>query len=165
MLEDGYNKRIPPITTSGSTMIPVTCDVSIVLSKVVHIDEEDHAIEFQFEILLEWNENRVSYHNLKQDMSLNTLNDTEMKRIWLPLVIYENTDDKESTRVGTEWEWATNVLVERIGKPTMGWYKDGWLDETQIFKGTENLLKMSQTYTHEFQCVYQLSNYPFDTQV
>ena len=87
VLEDGYNKRIPPITTSGSTMIPVTCDVSIVLSKVVHIDEEDHAIEFQFEILLEWNENRVSYHNLKQDMSLNTLNDTEMKRIWLPLVI------------------------------------------------------------------------------
>ena len=165
VLEDGYNKRIPPITTSGSTMIPVTCDVSIVLSKVVHIDEEDHAIEFQFEILLEWNENRVSYHNLKQDMSLNALNDTEMKRIWLPLVIYENTDDKESTRVGTEWEWATNVLVERIGNPTMGWYKDGWLDETEIFKGTENLLKMSQTYTHEFQCVYQLSNYPFDTQV
>ena len=87
LLEDGYNKRIPPITTTlstGSTVMPVTCDVSIVLSKVVHIDEENHAIEFQFEILLEWKDNRVTYHNLKPDVSLNALNDTEMRRLWLP---------------------------------------------------------------------------------
>ena len=165
----GYNKRIPPITTTLSTgptsMLPVTCDVSIVLSKVVHIDEENHAIEFQFEILLEWKDNRVTYHNLKPDVSLNALNDTEMRRLWLPLVIYENTDDKESTRLGTEWEWETHVLVERVGEATMSHYLEGWLDETLIFKGTENVLQMSQTYTHEFQCVYQLSDYPFDTQV
>ena len=80
-------------------------------------------------------------------------------------VIYENTDDKESTRLGTEWEWETHVLVERVGKATMSDYLEGWLDETLIFKGTENVLQMSQTYTHEFQCVYQLSDYPFDTQV
>ena len=169
VLEDGYNKRIPPITTTLSTgptsMLPVTCDVSIVLSKVVHIDEENHAIEFQFEILLEWKDNRVTYHNLKPDVSLNALNDTEMRRLWLPLVIYENTDDKESTRLGTEWEWETHVLVERVGEATMSDYLEGWLDETLIFKGTENVLQMSQTYTHEFQCVYQLSDYPFDTQV
>ena len=102
---------------------------------------------------------------MKQDMSLNALNDTEMRRLWLPLIIYENTDDKESTRLGTEWEWETNVLVERIGKATLSKYRDGWLHETQIFKGTENVLQMSQTYTHRFQCVFQLSNYPFDTQV
>ena len=88
-----------------------------------------------------------------------------MGRLWLPRIIYENTDDKESTRLGREWEWETNVLVERIGNPTMSTYLDGSLDETQIFKGVENVLQMSQTYTHEFQCVYQLSDYPFDTQV
>ena len=165
VLEDGYNKRIPPITPKGSTIVPAICDVSIVLSKVVHIDEEDHAIEFQFEIILEWNENRVTYRNLKHEASLNVLNDTEMRNIWLPQIIYENTDDKESTRLGTEWEWETDVLVERIGNGSMGSYQDGWLDETLIFLGAENILMMSQTYTHEFQCVYQLANYPFDTQV
>ena len=139
--------------------------VSIVLSKVVQIDEENHAIEFQFEILLEWSDNRVTYQNLKPDKSLNALNSREMNELWLPLVIYENTDDKESTRLGTEWEWSTNVLVQRIGNATLSQYRDGWLDETQIFEGTENILQMSQTYAHEFQCVYQLTEYPFDTQV
>ena len=39
------------------------------------------------------------------------------------------------------------------------------MDEREIFKGSENRLIMSQTYTHEFQCVYGLSNYPFDKQI
>ena len=39
------------------------------------------------------------------------------------------------------------------------------LDEIETFKGAENSLSMVQSYTHEFQCVYQLQKYPFDTQV
>ena len=39
------------------------------------------------------------------------------------------------------------------------------MDEREIFEGSENTLNMTQTYTHEFQCVYQLDSYPFDTQV
>ena len=37
-------------------------------------------------------------------------------------------------------------------------------DEREIFKGSENRLILRQTYTHEFQCVYELDNYPFDKQ-
>ena len=165
VLEDGYNKRIPPITMSLEGPLPVRCDVSISLNKVVLIDEENHAIKLQFEILLEWRENRAIFHNLKENEALNALNDTEIRNLWLPLVIYENTDDKESTRIGTEWEWITNILVRRNGTPTLGNFWDGWLHETQIFQGKDNILKMSQTYTHNFQCVYQLAEYPFDTQV
>ena len=39
------------------------------------------------------------------------------------------------------------------------------MDETEIFKGEENSLRMQQTYTHQFQCVYDLQQYPFDSQV
>ena len=39
------------------------------------------------------------------------------------------------------------------------------LDEIEIIKGEENSLVMEQAYTLEFQCVYQLDKYPFDTQV
>ena len=39
------------------------------------------------------------------------------------------------------------------------------VDETEIFKGNENTLIMKQSYTHEFQCIYHLERYPFDTQV
>ena len=36
--------------------------------------------------------------------------------------------------------------------------------EGEIFKGSENRLIMTQTYTHKFQCVYNLAKYPFDKQ-
>ena len=38
------------------------------------------------------------------------------------------------------------------------------MDEREIFRGSENRLILKQTYTHEFQCVYSLDNYPFDKQ-
>ena len=34
-----------------------------------------------------------------------------------------------------------------------------------MFQGEENTLTMNQTYSKEFQCLYLLHRYPFDTQV
>ena len=39
------------------------------------------------------------------------------------------------------------------------------IDEIEYFQGDKNTLRMTQTYTWEFQCHYKLQNYPFDTQV
>ena len=38
------------------------------------------------------------------------------------------------------------------------------MDEREIFQGSENTLTMKQTYTHEFQCFFELAKYPFDRQ-
>ena len=85
--------------------------------------------------------------------------------LWLPKVVYENTDQKETTRLGEfgNGEWDTDVIVNREGNSSNP--ELSVLDETEIFKGGENSLVMIQTYTHNFQCNYQLSAYPFDTQV
>ena len=48
LLEDGYNKEVPPILSSD----PVDVSVSIDILKVVDINEEDYSIEIQFEITL-----------------------------------------------------------------------------------------------------------------
>ena len=39
------------------------------------------------------------------------------------------------------------------------------VDETEVFSGSLNSLIMNQSYTHTFQCNYEFSHYPFDTQV
>ena len=83
--------------------------------------------------------------------------------LWLPLIIYANTDQKETTRLGSSWEWSTGVNVKREGEFTRSRLED--VDETEVFKVEENSLIMQQTYTREFQCVFQLMKYPFDTQV
>ena len=165
-LKEGYNKRVPPVGTTGrevKTLNPVPVNVSLTLYKVVAIEEEDHSIELQFQIHLEWKENRATYHNLKYKTYLNALSLGEINTLWLPLVIYTNTDQQETTRLGVEWEWSTNVNVNREGNFSRSGYEV--LHETELFKGGENSLIMTQSYTHEFQCVYQLERYPFDTQV
>ena len=78
-------------------------------------------------------------------------------------MIYENTDQKETTRLGGNWEWETRVVVERQGNFTRSGLDV--IDETEIFEGGENNLMMGQTYTHDFQYSYDFSMYPFDTQV
>ena len=161
VLEDGYNMHVPPINSSD----PVNVSVSMNVLKLVDIDEDDYSIEIQFEITMKWTENRATYHNLKSRDSLNALKQNDYKQLWLPKVIYENTDQKKSTRLGDgNWEWETRIVVRREQeKGTMSGPES--VDEIEIFEGSENSLVMNQTYTHTFQCNYKLSYYPFDTQV
>ena len=165
VFKNNYKKNIPPIgrTAEGGT-IPAQVGISITLMKVVDIAEVDHAIELQFQISMQWRENRAKYQNLKQDTTLNALSTSDLNSIWLPLIVYDNTDQKEQTRLGMDWEWRTTVAVtreeenpERSGVEVV--------DETEVFQGAENTLTMNQTYTWAFQCHYALQDYPFDTQV
>ena len=87
----------------------------------------------------------------------------KIERLWLPLIIYDNTDQKEVTRLGAAWEWMTLVTVSREGNFSRSGVEQ--VDEAEIFEGAENRLTMNQTYTWEFQCNYVLQRYPFDTQV
>ena len=164
VFKDNYNKNIPPIgQTAKGVAIPANVSISITLMKVVEIEEIDHSIHLQFEITMRWRENRVKYQNLKEKTSLNALTDADIGQIWLPLIIFDNTDQKESTRLGEKWEWVTGVSIIKEGQFTRSGVEE--VDEAEIFLGNENTLMMTQTYTHEFQCTYKLQQYPFDTQV
>ena len=163
VLKRSYNLNVPPITSDGGKKSPVSVLISIDFLKLVTIDEEDYSIEIQFEISLQWRDNRATYHNLKDNEALNALTKEDISALWTPEVIYENTDQKETTRVGATWEWKTSVLVKREGNFTRSGLD--MVDETEIFKGSENSLLMRQSYTHTFQCPFELVRYPFDTQV
>ena len=51
----------------------------------------EDSIELQFQINLE---NRATYYNLKNESYLNTLSQDEINLLWLPLVVYLNTNKK-----------------------------------------------------------------------
>ena len=160
--KENYKKNIPPIGQAGE---PANVNISITLMKVVEIEETDHSIHLQFQISLQWRENRVKYLNLKKKTALNALTDGEdgdIPKLWLPLILYDNTDQKEATRLGVDWEWVTRVTVTREDNFTRSGIEE--VDEAEIFEGAENRLTMNQTYTWVFQCKYELQLYPFDTQ-
>ena len=168
VLDKGYNKIVPPFTIPlklafGGSIHPVPVNVSIRLLNILDIDEVDFSITFQFEITLEWLEYRASYFNLKDNFYMNSLTQDDIEKLWLPMVIYDNTDQKVATRLGENWEWKTNVFINREGGFERS--SDEVVDETRIYAGSENRLTMQQTYAHKFQCFYNLETYPFDTQV
>ena len=130
VLSKSYNKNVPPITRKNEK---ANVSISLDILKLVDIKEEDYSIEIQFSITLKWNDTRVIYHNLKEEKALNALGNEDIRRVWLPEVIYENTDQKDTTRLGSNWEWETNVEVKRQGNFTMSGFDV--VDEAYIYQG------------------------------
>ena len=120
------------MTINGSK-VAVDVNTSIDIFKLVDINEEDYSIEIQLQISMVWRENRVTYQNLKANDSLNALTQEDIQRLWLPKVIYENTDQKDTTRLGSNWEWETNVEVKRQGNFTVSGFDV--VDEAYIYQG------------------------------
>ena len=164
VLKKEYNQNVPPITavsTTNFTVVPVPVQISLTLMKIVSIQEVDHMITLQFEIVLEWAEVRVIYHNLKRESSLNALNNDDTGKLWLPYAIFDNTDDKEAVKL--EEDVKTTLVISRKGEFVRSGME--FVDETEIFEGKENPITLRQTHSKEFQCKYRLHNYPFDKQV
>ena len=113
----GYNKVVPPYT-KDQRINPADIGVSITLFKIVSINEREGTIDLQFGIALTWKDQRITFNNLKRNSTLNALSEYDMNSIWLPVLIYSNTDQRETTRLGFITEWSTSVEVSRDGKFT-----------------------------------------------
>ena len=128
--------------------------------KVLSISEVHHTISFKYQILLEWFENRAKFYNLKQNEALNILSSQEMEYIWIPYIIFQNTDNNEAVSIK---DTKSNIFVTREGDFVRSGVE--FTDEIEIFQGNENRLTMVQTYSKKFHCTYLLHWFPFDTQV
>ena len=127
---------------------------------MIDISEVDHIIELKFGITLKWYENRAKYHNLKQKEALNTLTDREIGSLWIPYIIFENTDNDEAVSIE---DVRSTISVAREG--TFKRSGPDVADEIEIFEGAENKITMNQTHSKKFHCTYKLHFFPFDTQV
>ena len=164
VLGEGYKKDVAPISSvcePDCTLVPVKVHISISLLKIVSMEEVQHKIDLQFGIILEWNELRAEYLNLKSKASLNALTQDEIGLLWLPYVVYANTDMKEAVQLTNDVKTTIVIRKEGIRRNTK-WFD---VDETEIYDGIDNKMAMHQTYTKSFQCQYHLQKYPFDTQV
>ena len=120
-LASGYNKVVPPYTKDGrlnKNIRRADIGVSVTLFKIVSINERESTIDLQFEIALTWKDQRITFSNLKTKSTLNALSKYDKDSIWLPVLIYANTDQRETTRLGFVTEWSTSVEVSREGKFT-----------------------------------------------
>ena len=125
---------------------------------------------------IEWYDYRVKYYNIKQNTALNVLSDSEMRKLWVPRIIFEvlifyrhekhdfllqNTDLNEA--VSIEQNIDSNTFITREGNFTRAGLE--YVDEVELFEGSENKITLTQVYSKRFHCTYLLHDFPFDTQV
>ena len=177
VMKDNYNKKISPFKFDyvNQMIKPVNVNVSFAVIDVLSTREVDLVYVLKFRFLMEYYDYRsvvsllirpvltfhfrLKYHNLKKERSNNLLSRDEIDKVWIPYIVFENTEDSEAT-VGED---ETEVTVTREGS-----YTESSVDvneEINIFEGSENRVTFQQLYSKEFKCEYQLQLYPFDTQV
>ena len=159
-IDENYSKKIAPFVfeSEKNMIIPVTVNISLGLKKILKIEEVHHTFTLKFRLIMEWFDYRISYHNLKHARSSNALSSDEVDRLWIPLVIYENTEHNEGTKATDD----TEVTITREG--TFHESEKDNVDEINIFSGRDNRITYHQLFTKIFECEYQLQLYPFDTQ-
>ena len=139
---------------------PVKVDVSTSILNIIDISEVNNIIELKFDILMEWYESRVDYHNLKTVETLNTLSDEELRSLWIPYIIFKNTDNNEATEIDGV---RSTVFIMRESEFQRSGIQIA--NEIEIFPGASNKLSIGQTYSKKFHCTYLLHYFPFDAQV
>jgi len=162
VLKNGYNKAIPPFTmdVKSRQLRPAEVNISTSLKTVIEISERSHIIELKFELNIEWYEYRAKYYNIKENSALNVLSVSEMRMLWMPYIIFENTDLNEAVSIE---EVDSKTFITREGNFTRAGLEN--VDEAEIFEGAENKITLTQTYSKRFHCTYLLHSFPFDSQV
>ena len=87
--DEKYLKDKTPPVEDGTTKLPVQLSVDV--KEIIAIDEVEQIINIQFQLTLSWFDGRLQYFNLKEDKILNTLTFAELEDIWVPQILFSNT--------------------------------------------------------------------------
>ena len=161
IMNENYNKKIAPLIVDSSTfeIHPTNVLVSLNIVDILKLIEVDHEYVLKFKFVMEWYDHRLTYYNLKMRRSANALGTDEIQKVWIPNLVFTNTQNNENTKGNDDSE----VTVTREGNYTVS--KIDVVEEINIFNGKDNKLTFEMTYTKTLRCDYQLQMYPFDKQL
>ena len=68
--------------------------LDISLASIQNIDVVAGRLHLQLVLGMNWKDPRIVFHNLKEDHHLNLMSYAEQTGIWVPDIIFVNTEDK-----------------------------------------------------------------------
>jgi hypothetical protein len=130
--EKNYLKENPPAKAEVK--------IRIELLKILEIGEVEMLLRTQFALSLEWFDSRIRFHNLHGDQGLNKLMDEDKQRIWIPSMIFDNTDEKTRTKTDKE----SLVSIKREGNFSKSTKEN--VDNIYIYEGEKNPVEINRVY-------------------
>ena len=159
IMDETYKKDYAPVTyTAKNEMVKVDVNISIQIQSILLISEIESHIKLKLVLNVVWLEHRVEYSNLKNKSNHNTLTGTEKDILWIPTVIFANTEHREGVRNDEK----AFLAIKKTGD-----YRREDIEVLAnqfLYHGSQNPLKYSRPYTVELICLYNMQWYPFDTQ-
>ena len=155
----GYAKNKAPYETGGDGSITkAQVNLTTEIIDILKVDEVESLFSVKFALYLTWMDKRIQFQTLKSgNKDLNILSHEEQAELWIPEVIFENTQDLDATKNDKE----AFVMIERKGNYSASWEKGG---NTLLFEGDENPVTIFRVYNEKFICNYHLVWFPFDVQ-
>ena len=155
----GYNKLIIPVDEiTGKVKVNMEVDVENLLD----INEVLGTFSVKYTLRKSFFDHRLTYRNLKDDNDKNQLTKEEQKSIWVPYEFLSNTAKQ------TDFEEFTyrrvHTIIRNQSKPPRK--SDITSSQTiDLFEGTDHKQLVETEFYVVFLCDYEMSRYPFDTQV
>ena len=72
------------------------------MKAILNLDEIGGIMFIKYVLLAKWTDPGLTFHNLKRDENRNLLTESEWSRIWVPKVIFDNTEAEEKSIMDTD---------------------------------------------------------------
>ena len=134
----------------------VLVSVFVIVYSIENIHELNNYWKVKANFELIWTDQRLKMQNLNKNRNRNLLTDLERDLIWIPEVMFSNNQLQNRLIVDSKAE----VTVERTqNEPTISRYQD--LNNALIYDGKLNSINYNRTFSEQFECNFDLQNYPF----
>ena len=136
-----YRQEFAPVEVTEEGMIQrADVEISMELLEILKISEVDNLFSCQLRLLLTWRDQRLQLTNLKADPDNNSLSKQELEQLWVPRLVFANTEEREEL-VRDSKETAT---IAKLGSVTLA--TDDNIDNALLSKGSENPITLKRTY-------------------
>ena len=126
---------------------------------VQEIKEIEQILQLKFSLRMTWVDARLNFFNIKMKETMNVISMAELNKIWLPVIIFDNTEEGQIT-INDDKASAT---INRTGRGTGS--DSSISEDIDIYRGSENSITLSRLYNIDFFCDYDMRWYPFDAQI
>ena len=134
-------------------------NISLIIQSIENIEVVKMDFSVKFKLILEWYDGKITWNDLNNDKFLNIPSPDVVEKLWVPAIIFVNTEKKTETTVDEK----SRIVVEKKGKYFLSPTED--MEEIAYYKGTENPLRYWRDFYLRFGCIFNLHNYPFDNQL
>lgn len=152
-----YKKHLVPVSNNEDVLL---VNVSMDIQKILEVNEVGQSVKVLFALTRTWYDSRLTHQNINWNTNRNVLSKNSLDKIWYPSLRFANIDPTQSN---SETRNTVKVVRNINSKPISADMTNA--RNSYYFLGTENMLRKQTLYTYTWTCGFDLTLYPFDTQL